>query len=288
MVCNICSCQTKKIFSKTVLSKYSVSYFQCTNCQFLQTEEAHWLDEAYSSGAISALDTGIISRNLLLREKTKNILLKLFNGFSKFRALDYGGGEGIFVRMMRDLGYNFYRYDLYADNLYARFFDLRDMPKGTSFNILTAFEVFEHLADPLDEIKKMLEFSGILLFSTELQPSEEKKELEDWWYIAPETGQHVSFYNVASLEKIANLLDMNFYTDHMSLHILSKKELKDPFKKTEGSFKKPSLAKRIITKLYYKYSRIEKKINTEIPTSLTMKDFDLVKGKLNNQENKSK
>ena len=158
--------------------------------------------------------------------------------FLNFELLDYGGGEGIFVRMMRDLGFNFYRHDLYADNLYARFFDLNDFPKETKFDVLTAFEVFEHLADPLTEIKKMLELIQILLlFSTELQPSEEMKKLEDWWYIVPETGQHISFYNETSLEKIADLLGLNFYTDNMSLHILSKTELNDPFKKTKGSLK---------------------------------------------------
>jgi hypothetical protein len=39
--------------------------------------------------------------------------------------------------------------------------------------------VFEHLADPLGEVKKMLEFSDNILFTTELQPKsyEELKDL---------------------------------------------------------------------------------------------------------------
>ena len=289
MECRICSSKTKNLFFKNLLGKYKVNYYQCKKCKFLQTEEPYWLDEAYSSGAISAFDTGIISRNLLLRRKTTNILLKLFNDFLDFRALDYGGGEGIFTRMMRDLGYNFYRYDLYADNLYARFFDLKDIPKGTRFDILTAFEVFEHLVEPLDEIKRMLNFSDVLLFSTELQPSEEKKELEDWWYVAPETGQHVSFYNVTSLEKIADILGLNLYTDRVSLHILSKNELKNPFIKNEDISIKPNLARRIIKRLYNRLNKIEDKHSyTQLPPSLTLKDFEFVKRKLNNQENKSK
>lgn len=285
MNCNICSYQTKEAFSKLILGKYPVSYYQCKKCKFLQTEDPYWLEEAYSSGAISALDTGILSRNLILRHKTQNILPKLFKDFTGFYALDYGGGEGIFVRMMRDLGYNFYRYDLYADNLYARFFDIKDVPKGTKFDILTTFEVFEHLEDPIKEIKKMLGYSDIILFSTEFQPSDKIEELENWWYIVPETGQHISFYNKSSLEKIAELLGLKCYTDHTNLHILSKYELKDPFKEDEVVTIKPNLAKRFFNKIYFKLNKVEmKNKKSERPPSLTMRDFELVKRKLNNQK----
>jgi len=85
------------------------------------------------------LDTGVISRNLILRSKTITILLKLFKSFSDFKALDFGGGEGIFVRLMRDQGFNFYRQDQFARNLYALYFDVNDLPGHTRFNILTSF-----------------------------------------------------------------------------------------------------------------------------------------------------
>lgn len=284
MKCRICSNISHHLFFKNLLGKYKVAYHQCKQCGFLQTEEPYWLEEAYNSGAISALDTGILSRNISLRHKTQHILHKLFADFKDFKALDYGGGEGIFVRMMRDLGYNFYRHDLYADNLYARFFDVKNTPLATRFHILTAFEVFEHLTDPLGEIKTMLEYSDIIFFSTELQPSDKREELEDWWYIVPETGQHISFYNKTSLEKIADLLGLNFYTDQVSLHILSRTELNNPFEITKDSLQKPTLAKRIITKLYSNYNKVENSPNVKRPPSLTMKDFELIKKKLNQKE----
>src|SRR5690606_33910516 len=115
MNCNICSGQMNKAFSKVVLGKLRVNYYQCDSCFFIQTENPYWLDEAYSSGAISVLDVGIMSRNLLLINKTENILFKLFPDFTDFSAVDYGGGHGVFVRMMRDRGFKFYRQDLHAD-----------------------------------------------------------------------------------------------------------------------------------------------------------------------------
>lgn len=283
MKCKICLSPTRKKFSKRVLGTYLVSYYQCSKCNFLQTEEPYWLEEAYSSGAISALDTGILYRNFLLRERTKAILLNLYENFYTFQALDYGGGEGIFVRMMRDMGFNFYRQDLYADNLYARFFDILDLPKGSKFDVLTTFEVFEHLVDPIAEIKKMLTYSDIIIFSTELQPSDENSNLEDWWYIVPETGQHISFYTVTSLKQIGDKLGLNLYTDHLNLHIFSKQKLDDPFKFKKLQVKKANFFRRIINKFIKKLITVEKKSVNKGPTSLTIEDFYLVKMKLSKE-----
>ncbi len=285
MVCKICSNKTHKVFSKIILGKHDVNYYQCQNCYFLQTENPYWLKEAYNTGAISALDTGILSRNILLRDRTKKILHEIFSDLSGFYGLDYGGGEGIFVRMMRDLGFNFYRQDLYATNLYARFFDMEDLPKGSQFKILTAFEVFEHLNNPILEIKKMFEYSNILLFSTELQPSKNKKDLEDWWYIVPEAGQHISFFTESSLQKIAKSLNCNFYTDHINLHIFSKKALvKDPFKEEIVQIPKKNLLLRALNRFHFKLNKSKNKTNINTLDelfSLTMHDFELVKNILN-------
>ena len=61
--CLICNHEIKKIFNTDVLNKYKVDYFQCLNCNFIQTEKPYWLDEAYSD-AITKLDIGIIYRNI--------------------------------------------------------------------------------------------------------------------------------------------------------------------------------------------------------------------------------
>ena len=108
MNCKICNKKTKKFDAGYILNKYTVDYFQCENCGFVQTEHPYWLEESYSE-AISVSDTGLIYRNLLF-SKVSSIIISLFvnrNG----RFLDYGGGYGIFTRLMRDYGYDFYSYD---------------------------------------------------------------------------------------------------------------------------------------------------------------------------------
>jgi hypothetical protein len=53
------------------------------------------------------------------------------------------GGYGMFVRLMRDGGFDFHREDPLCDNLFAQGFDRQD--DGT-FELVTAFEVFEQSA----------------------------------------------------------------------------------------------------------------------------------------------
>jgi hypothetical protein len=54
--------------------------------------------------------------------------------------------------MMRDKGFNFYLHDTFCNNLFAKHFDISDLPNYNSFDLLTAFEVFEYLENPIDEL----------------------------------------------------------------------------------------------------------------------------------------
>ena len=110
--CKICNNRTIAIFTTELLEKYSVRYDQCQNCKFIQTEHPFWLPEAYQS-AMTALDVGLIWRNLEFSKLVPPIL-ELFSQ-SDSSYIDYGGGYGMFVRMMRDLGYDYYLHDIYAD-----------------------------------------------------------------------------------------------------------------------------------------------------------------------------
>ena len=284
--CKICSQNIENIFSKKVLMKYDVSYFRCSKCFFIQTENPYWLEEAYQLGAIGALDVGILSRNLMFVNKTKTIIEKLFSNLDGFRGLDFGGGNGIFVRMMRDIGFNFYLQDLYAENLFARYFEYTDLPLNSKYNILTAFEVLEHLTNPIEEIKKMFNFSDIFLFSTELVPSNEISEIEKWWYIVPEGGQHISFYNKLTFQQIESLLNVYYYTDNNNLHILSKNVIsKNPFEDTK-KIKNRFIIKRFINKIVNKFNNFNSGLmNDNKPKSLTMIDHEFIKQKIRNHGN---
>jgi 2-polyprenyl-3-methyl-5-hydroxy-6-metoxy-1,4-benzoquinol methylase len=133
--------------------------------------------------------------------------------------LDYGGGYGLFVRRMRDKGFSYYRDDIYCENIFAKYFDLKDAPVQ-KFDIVTAFEVFEHLNEPLADIGKMTGLGNSLLFSTILAP-ETKEAFDQWWYRAPLSGQHIAFYTMESLKIIATKFDKKLYSNGTNFHILS-------------------------------------------------------------------
>jgi 2-polyprenyl-3-methyl-5-hydroxy-6-metoxy-1,4-benzoquinol methylase len=160
--CKICGGRSELFDAAIVLRKYSVSYYRCSACGFLQTETPYWLKEAYSA-AITRLDVGILQRNLLNREISGAVLNLIRLRVEK--AVDFGAGHGIFVRLMRDRGFDFRWYDLYASNDYARGFEHKE---GSIYDFSTAFEVLEHLTDPIADLSRIMELSPNLLVSTTL------------------------------------------------------------------------------------------------------------------------
>jgi hypothetical protein len=224
MKCHICQDKSTAVFSARILGKYSVQYFQCINCGFMQTEKPYWLDEAYKE-ALSIYDTGMAQRAILWRDALHRIVFKYFDPKSKF--VDYGGGAGLLVRLLRDLGLDFYRYDPYANNLFARGFDVSDLKETKDkFELLTAFEVFEHVEKPLDLVEELFKKSDSIIFSTLLLPNDKSiLSPEKWEYFVPHTGQHISFYTEKSLSIIASAFNCNYYTDGEDVHILSLRKL---------------------------------------------------------------
>ena len=213
--CKICA-GVSQLFGETILlRKYRVRYFRCDECGFIQTEAPYWLDEAYSS-AIAAQDVGIMQRNLINQAITSAVLNLLFPRVS--RCIDFGGGHGVFVRLMRDKGFNFFWSDRHARNDYAHGFESE---VGTRFDFLTAFEVLEHLVEPISELSTLMEASDNVLVTTCLVPTPAPK-LPDWWYYVPTSGQHVSFYTERSLD----LLGAHFGRSVVSFgpyHLFSKR-----------------------------------------------------------------
>jgi hypothetical protein len=135
--------------------------------------------------------------------------------------IDYGAGNGMFVRMMRDQGFDFYWHDKYALNQFAEGFEAGN---DVRFAILTAFEVFEHLPDPLESISDMFRYSDTVIFSTRVLPRWNILP-QDWWYFTPDTGQHISLYSTDSLKFIARKFNVQFSSNGISLHVFSAKAI---------------------------------------------------------------
>jgi|SRR5215211_2440746 len=218
MKCKICN-NTADLFGEAkILCKYHASFYRCSQCGFMQTETPYWLDDAYSN-IMTKSDIGLIGRNLEMANVAKTFILTCLNPRERF--IDYGGGYGMFVRLMRDAGFDFYRYDPLCENLFSESFDAQS---GLQYSLLTAWEVFEHFTDPLVEIEKMLSFSKTIFFSTLLLPLP-PKSLNNWWYYGLEHGQHVAFYSTETLQAISKKFNLKLYYSNGVFHLLSREKI---------------------------------------------------------------
>ncbi|MCX7984585.1 MAG: class I SAM-dependent methyltransferase [Bacteroidetes bacterium] len=215
--CKICNTTTNYAFQATILNKYTIEYYVCPTCDFLQTEEPFWLEEAYRN-PINVYDTGLLTRNYEFSTIITIIIYFFFDYRKTF--LDYGGGYGLLTRTMRDIGFDFFHYDPITPNLFARGFEHND--KNQHYELVTAIECFEHFNNPIHDIEKILSLSRNVFFTTELRPQHLPEQT--WWYYGFEHGQHISFYSSKTLSFLAQKYNL-YYINLGSCHLLTSKKL---------------------------------------------------------------
>ncbi|MBI5441709.1 MAG: class I SAM-dependent methyltransferase [Deltaproteobacteria bacterium] len=200
MNCRVCGAASAPFGRARIRGQHEVAYFRCTQCGFVQTEQPYWLEEAYRE-PINRSDTGILARNYALARITAALLWGLFDPRGRF--VDYGGGYGVFVRLMRDMGFDFWWHDPHAPNLFAQGFEFR--PGSGPVELVTAFECVEHMAEPVAEVEEILRISPSLLLSTEVVP-EPAPPPGRWWYYGLDHGQHLGLFTVRALSVLARRL----------------------------------------------------------------------------------
>jgi hypothetical protein len=180
-----------------VLTKYEVDYFQCQRCDLIQTEVPYWLDEAPWS-SIAHLDTGAVMRHDVCVQVALAVA-HLFRLDATSTGMDYGAGSGLFVRAMRDRGFDFRWWDLFAPNVYAKGCEAQPEQRH---DIVTAFEFFEHLPQPKTELEPLLSVGhDVVLVGTVLHHGQYR---HDWSYMFPAIGGHVVFYSPTTMRYIAD------------------------------------------------------------------------------------
>jgi hypothetical protein len=212
MSCRCCNNKVYKIFSGELLKK-EVQYFECENCGYVQTETPTWLDKAYAN-PISPYDTGIMERNVGNSRLVSGVikLLKIKDS----TVVDFAGGYGILVRLLRDRGINALWSDGYCKNLLATGFEYENQEA----ELATAFEVFEHFVEPQIELIKLFNISPNILISTCIIPTPTPKP-KDWWYFGQEHGQHIGFYRLKTLKYLAEKNNKYLYSDKNSIHLFT-------------------------------------------------------------------
>jgi len=117
---------------------------------------------------------------------------------ASLRILDYGGGTGLFARLLREQHFDACTYDPFSDSS-----EINQLPVDR-FDLITCFEVMEHVPNPrptVEQILSLLTEQGAILFSTLLQPENFESLGLAWWYASPRNG-HVSLYSRTALEQL--------------------------------------------------------------------------------------
>ena len=214
--CRLCGGRTTRQFEKLILRKYQVEFHRCADCHSLQSDYPHWLDETYSD-VRPIRDTGMARRTISLARWTSLIalILQLENDSP---CIDWGGGNGLFCRLMRDRGFDFLSYDKFMEPFYSVGFTSDGLAKDSA-TLITCFEVFEHLPDPNVELEELFSANpDAVLCSTLLYDGQG----EDWFYLAHEFGAHVFFYSREGMRQIGARFGYDF-VEGVELHLFVKK-----------------------------------------------------------------
>ena len=211
--CRLCEGQVSYIYTLTVLAKHEIQYFQCSVCGSVQTQNPHWLNEAYSTN-LASLDTGAAQRSI-----TNLGAVKIVASILGYRdILDFGGGDGFLCRLLRDYSLNCFSTDKIAFASYAQNFT---KPNFKRPDLLLAFEVLEHFSNPKIELAQLfISRPRAVLATTELYSGQGK----NWWYLTPESGQHIFFYSFEAICMIAQKYEYRLHRAGSYFLFVEKKE----------------------------------------------------------------
>jgi hypothetical protein len=217
--CPLCLGAVSWFADGTVLDHVPVRYLRCNDCGSVVLPNPTWLDEAYSH-AISPLDVGLLERCVQMANVTTAVVLA--QGLRKGKFLDFAGGYGTLTRLMRDRGLDFRHNDPLCENLFAQGFEAEI---GERQDLVTAYEVLEHLSDPAGTLAEVAQSTDLLLATTRLLPTPVPKP-GSWDYYAEESGQHVTFYSIAGLRGLGKRLGMQLTTSGRTTHLFHRGPLR--------------------------------------------------------------
>lgn len=199
------------------LSGVPIYYRRCTNCKFLFTD-------AFDDWTIETFKTHIYNDEYKLADpeyegqrprENAEFVARYWGAIkAQTRVLDFGGGNDTFSAALREAGFPVaVTYDPMVPAYATR-------PEG-KYDLVTSFETFEHLPDPVAGIASLLESaadSGLIFFTTVLQPADFDQQRLNWWYVGPRNG-HISLFSREALTaawgrhgyKVASLADTTHF-----------------------------------------------------------------------------
>ena len=201
------------------LSGVPIYYNLCEMCGFLFAPEIHrwsrqdFIERIYNSDYIN-YDGDYVEKRPL---ESAKVVEQLFGRQKRIiKHLDYGGGNGKLSQLLLDSGWRSSSYDPFS----GKNVNLDGLGK---FNLITAFEVFEHAPDVQNLMSRMSCLSdpdAAILISTLLNDNHiNRNERLSWWYAAPRNG-HISLFSKRSLSLLAKMHGLKVQHLNENLHLI--------------------------------------------------------------------
>jgi len=204
------------------LAGIPIYYSLCDQCGFCFAPEMHrWTIEEFSAriynDGYAQVDPDYIEA------RPRGNAQMLTGMFAKqalaIRHLDYGGGNGVLSGELFAAGWDSSSYDPFVDG------PLRaDMGR---FNLVTSFEVFEHVPDVnhlISTLSSLVDDDGMVLFSTLLSDENVTRgQRLQWWYASPRNG-HISLFSQRSLTLLGRKEGFDLVSFSPNLHAFWRKK----------------------------------------------------------------
>jgi hypothetical protein len=133
---------------------------------------------------------------------------------SSVKALDYGSGNGLTASILASKGWNFHACDPISN-------PVEPSQDFSSFNVISAIEVFEHIPHPILGMEDMLRYAAadcLLIICTQATDDQLTSRRLDWWYAGPRNG-HITLHSKASLRLLFNKYGFSYSSKNGSVHL---------------------------------------------------------------------
>lgn len=236
-----------KLIQNGLLKEVVFEIVKCNKCNFIFQSNVlndegmfllynHWLDKELLLKYYSEMKPNEYEKALL------KVIKKVFKKENNINILDYGAGYGNFCALSKKLGFNTFAFDLSNDkNEYIisdigvnKISNLNDYE--LFFDFIFVNQVFEHVSDPLNILKKLknsLSHKGIIYISVpdcnRIEETIKNNGLTEELFMQLSPQQHINAFNNKTLLKLgyeAGLRQLNIF-DFLNLYrtSLSKKEI---------------------------------------------------------------
>ena len=213
--CGLCGGKSRRIILDDIITRYNDRFRlnQCDNCALVTTSpmpsdkmlQQYYDQDYWQSGQLKSSN----SLDTLYRLRMTPIVSAIRkHATHESKILDWGCGDGSFIRLLRSFGLHCFGIDAYKKDLNdpqmsATTIEKADFPDGY-FDIITCFHVLEHLADPLTSVKhalRLIKTGGLIIIEVPNLDSIGFRIFKRRWQPL-EIPTHLNHFTPATLQKV--------------------------------------------------------------------------------------